>query len=460
MIGFSCRSRVASFSAAAWIIATAVAGLCASDTFAAQDAGESAEQSKPPVLTEEEQALVDEFARNLARAIAESRFDFLSDDFSTVLAKQATVSRALYDLRRTVTHAIFEITPFALDYSRYVAATVPRLSGRTVRVGPERAVTDLAAALPTLQWGDLVILDAGEYELGPDRSRPTIPGDVAIIGQGPDATTLRTGQLAGGSRVLISNVTIDCNNSPFLDLRGGAAFVRDCVITNYNSGAGGSNSIYATGSTLLIERCAFEGNSGRSAGRAGGVAFDLRGGNFLFVRQTQFIDNDEIVRSEPHFVFDGCVSMSRYSRPTDISGSALVRDCRFNSRYLQPTTFTHALDDSEVVLSLVDPDAPPLDDATAAMVDKLELERRLTYWIPLVRHANEVIRSSALAQVETLTGVDPMTLAAPLPELPDDLELETPLRYEFVYAALMRWYEKNADSLMWDEQAGRYRLPD
>src|SRR5262245_54856629 len=60
----------------------------------------------------------------------------------------------------------------------------PRLSGRVLRVGPEREFKDLPSAQAALKQGDLIVLDAGEYTMLANSKSPPLH-DVAIVGQGP-----------------------------------------------------------------------------------------------------------------------------------------------------------------------------------------------------------------------------------------------------------------------------------
>jgi hypothetical protein len=419
----------------------------------------AAEGTPPPALTAEEQAFIDQAAANLAAALAANRVDYAVDDLPTILQKINAVRRAASAHERAMLDALFDPDPLVLDYSMYVAGTAPRLTGRIVRIGPNRAFEDFASALPSLQAGDLVILDAGEYEIGRDRSNPALPSDIAILGQGPEATTLRTGQVQSATRMRLANLAIDCNNSPFIDLdrNNGRAQIVDCRIYNYNSGAGGSNAIYGTDSVLLIERCLFEGLSGRSyrPGSGGGNAFDLRGENALFVRQSQFVDNAEICRSSRNFVFDACISSGDSRGYGGVSGEAYVRDNRVMTYSLKATNFTYALDDIEVVRFASDPSVGGIDETTMANIERLQLSRRLPYWIPLVRHDDPAVREIALAQVIRLTGLDPDEMLIAAPDDPG-VELNPPLEVELIYSALMNWFEQNRAKLRWDDSLERY----
>ena len=123
----------------------------------------------------------------------------------------------------------------------------------------------------------------------------------------PGTTTLCL-SLQGADRVRLENVTIDCRDNPFLELRQhGAVSLKNCEVVNYNSGAGGSNAVYASGTTLLIDGRTFDGAGGRSAGpNSRGNVFDLRGNNRAYARNTKFLNNAEIARSEC-ITFDGCM---------------------------------------------------------------------------------------------------------------------------------------------------------
>lgn len=207
-----------------------------------------------------------------------------------------------------------------LNYGWYVGATQPQLTGKVLVARPDPGPGNLSSVLRAAGPGTIIFLLPGEHTLGDrrqrlSRSEISLLEDIWLLGAGPETTTLNL-IIEEAPRLRIEGVTIDCRDDPFADLRnGGELQLHRCRVRGYNSGAGGSNSMYGSSTTvLLIEDCEFEGSSGRGAGRgSGGTALDLRGSSRIFVRNTAFVGNSEIVRSTTG-VFDNCKASAADSR--------------------------------------------------------------------------------------------------------------------------------------------------
>ena len=218
----------------------------------------------------------------------------------------------------------------AFDYSWYLQRTQPRLTGAVKFVRPE---DDLLALAATVSPGTTLVLLPGRHALGSRQSALTSAAleNMWLIGCGPDLTTL-SAYTDHAVSLRLEGMTIECDNNPFCDLReGGSLHLRNCRVGGYNSGAGGSDAIFGVGAVLLIEGCEFDGRNGNaSASIMRGNAFDLRGENHIFIRNTRFINNQEIFRTAEG-VMDGCSHTSDqpdYVFPPD--GKALhVRNSPF-----------------------------------------------------------------------------------------------------------------------------------
>jgi hypothetical protein len=322
----------------------------------------------------------------------------------------------------------------------------------------------LAEAMPHLGSGDLVVLGTGIFHLPENQGAQTVWEDIALIGRGPNSTTLvniRTRSIAHATRLRIEGMRIECANEPFLYLsNGGTVHLRNCLITGYNSSAGGSNAIFTSDSVLLVEQCVFEGLPGRAekSGANGGVAFDMRSQNWLYVRQTQFIDNDEILRAGFPCVFDGCrviLNADAYDHKVNGRGPILVRDSpKFVDEEGIP--FELAADEMTFVQSAAG-GMKKVDDRTALVIETLKLRRRLPYWIGLLRHENESVRQLAATHLARLIGQK--VSASPSENAKDDDCLDensVMLKAELEFARWMKWYEQQKNSLVWDEAIGQY----
>jgi len=453
----------------------------------------------------------EKFIRLLA-ALDENRVDYTRDGIRDILGKQNRIREIAAHDQQDLLSGMVRPEFLALNWVLLQNETAPRLSGRAVRVGPEEQHKNFADALGDLQPGDTVYLGKGEYRL----FFPGPLGDIAIIGRGAEKT-LVTMRLSQAERIRIEGVKIRCRDNECVDLRrGGTLQLKNCHVFEYNSGAGGSNAISASNAVILVEGCSFEGNSGRASGRSGGDAFDLRGDNFLYVRNSKFIDNSEIVRASFPAVFDRCSSQNAGDWDHGIMpygpGKVFLRDNKTKVSIPGATReFRHATDDREFidfVLSKTD----EIDALSRELARVIAARRNLPYWIGLLRHGDREVRTAAAKQIERLTDqtvileeesvkkADPAEIGGWIRDLDHDdfetrekatkklmgagegarkkleeilrsgsmeqklrarrilstLQERIPLPHEVEYGRLIRWFEANRDGLEWDESAGKY----
>ena len=301
------RYRVSTAIAASFLIAGIVfgavmAGFYRSARAEAETAGKQAAQALDEVERIKSQY------QGLVASLDQHRVDLGRDAMPVILKKQDAMSKILDRFSSNALSLMVPGAQLGTDHVRFINAVSPRLTGRVVRVGPNQEMKSLQDVWSWLKPGDVVLLGAGRFRLPDqrrDRRRKTpIWTDVALIGSGKDQTVL-TGRIEAAKRLRIENARLECANGPFTRLRqGGSILLRDCTLTGYNSGAGGSNAIGGNDVVLLADRCTFEGMPGRAVTRgSGGVAFDLRGPNFLYVRKSRFVDNSEITRATHLCIF-------------------------------------------------------------------------------------------------------------------------------------------------------------
>lgn len=421
-------------------------------------------QGEAKRASEEVERMKEPYTRLLEK-IAGNRIDPVTDSFSTMLRKRDNVRRELEGFANQTVEFMVDDRLLGRDYARFACDTMPRLTGRLLRVGQGQAHTTLEAAAEQMEPGDTILLGQGTYKLPPRRSWR----DVAFVGQGREQTVLHL-QLETATRVRIAGVHIDCQNNEFLDLRnGGSVQIRDCLIDNYNSGAGGSNAVFASGSVLLVEGCVFEGRSGRMAKRDhGGRVFDLRGTNVLYARATRFVDNSEVVRASNLCVFDDCESLNRLRSDFGImpyrGGRVLLRKNRVTVHKgdgPEPIEFSTSSDDAAVAQELRGVGRAGKSEILAGL-EALHLDRDPRYWAVLLMHAEQEVRFLASGRLAALLrGLLPKPPKPPQPpkvaeKLPAPVE---ELRTHGVRAAtVLRWLDYNARDLSWDAKAGCYKL--
>lgn len=449
-----------------------------------------------------------------------NRVDLVLDTPSSVLAKRKLIRAALDTNAKATVEGMAPVGALILNVVQLRNETGPRLSGRILKVGDGGEVAKLRDAIAQIKKGDVVQLGPGTHGLGLAMGGQLEFEDVAFVGEGQDKTTLiLDGRTMRGPkpwrRVRIENLKIDCKDNNFMDLRGGSIQIKNCHVFNYNSGAGGSNAIFATNSVLLIEESTFEGDSGRSSGRSGGCAFDLREDNLLFARNCRFVDNQQIVRATSPCGFDGCVSESSIEHSYGIvpydKGLVLLRGNKATvQRHELTAEFSRTTDDPEFI-EYVCGDRKDADDATRKLAEDLAIDRNLPYWIGLIRHDKPNIRAKAAARIEALTGrkvsareagrlltADELEQAvrdlddealekraaatetlkkagesvrkrllslaekgteeqkSRVKSLLDSLDHEAKWRPELEFADLMTWLEENRAKLKWDDKLGRY----
>jgi hypothetical protein len=444
------------------------------------------------------------------------------DTIATYLGKRDAATKAVSDHAAATLKSLPAVAAEHAMVGNYVflwSEVSPRLSGAVRKVGKGDRAPSLAEVLAVVQPGDTVLLEEGEYLC---RAFPGVRTDIAIIGRGAGQTTLTHCSVSTCQRVRFEGVKIDCDDSTSFNLRDASLHLRDCHVFNYNSGAGGSNAMFAVNSLVLVEGCTFEGLTG-SAGRRGdrgGVAFDFRTFNVLYVRNTRFQNNAEIVRAGFPCTFDGCRSdgQLRYSYGVAVQGGPVwlrnngvtIRDGKAAHE------FVHATDDRAVVDYLLG-ERKDLDAAARRVADDCALYRHLPYWIRLMGHRSASIRSRAGERFAALTGqalerprpesrVKPEDIARAIKDLDSDqfstrneakkrleeageaaraslenaavggslernqrvaeilvrIDAQAPralLPWEAEFTRWMTWYEANRDRLHWDDSSKRYVLP-
>ncbi len=393
----------------------------------------------------------------LLEDLAKNAIDLRRHGLQELIGKQKAIDEAVHRFADQTIATMVDPYAIGIDVVRFVAATSPRLTGRIVKIGRERDQQELRRT--QIQPGDLIILAPGDHEL-PEGAELR---DVLLMGSGRERTTLR-GHAEIAERVQFESLTWECENSPCLDLgRGGSARVVDCLIRGYNSGRGGSNAVFGIDAILLIENCLFEGMSGDRDGpdSNGGDAFDLRLNSYLYVRNSRFVDNGEVIRTRGLCSFDNCVSTHRLGSEQGITpqpgGTVLLRKNRVALASTAGTrTFEHATDDRKVIDHLLR-SRSKLDPETQEAINALGLRQSLRYWATLLRNVDRSIQSSARARLKKL-------LPTKLPKASIDRkatsEIPSALRARIVAALQssnsLRWLEEIDDGYEWDAQHGYY----
>lgn len=434
---------------------------------AATDAvAEQSHQSNPDIPP----AMVTEL-RDLLQTFQAQAIDPARDDLFDIMSKSKTAKRAAEDFASALMEEFISpqlVSLMAQDYVMHRNAASPRLSGRIVRIGPDAPFQDVQAAAGKIQPGDLVLIGPGAFQMPDSGAFAVGLDDIAFVGQGATRTTLSVSnraEIRAAKRLRLDSMRIECGDNSLCDLRSSDALhLRDCLITGYNSGAGGSNALFATNSVVLIERCAFEGLSGRAArpGSRGGTALDMRSDNWLYVRETRFIDNEEILRATFPCCFDRCVMMNTGGQGGQgvmpySSGLIVLRESPIvRGQTTAPVKFTLTTDDVEVIRHAIG-ESTLTDARGKLLVESLQLKRRLPYWIGLLRHDDPEIRALAAAHLSKLINM-PVS-ASPVETKDDDGTLHeggSALKAELEFTRLISWYEQNNDALKWDDEAGHY----
>jgi hypothetical protein len=421
-------------------------------------AGKAGKAARP--LIDAQIEAMDQLYAELIEVIKNNKSDSRRDDLPASNEKREAVVKALDEYSRGAKQLLMNDTHLGMNYVRFAETTFPRLSGRVVKVGPKGHYEDLQTAVADIEPGDVVLLGEGEYVL------PKFGGewrDIAFVGLGHEKTTL-TCQFQQMTRVRLAALKIDCKDDECIYLRkGGSAQIMNCLITNYNSGAGGSNSISGTGATLLIEDSRFEGMTGRAQKRgSGGNAFDLRGTSFLYVRKTDFIDNQTIVRVTSFSVFDRCRSMSRMRSETGVNvydeGTLVVRRNLCKIKGEASAEFEVSTDDRAVVKYLMDPKAE-LDALTKAAVEALGLRDNPRYWATLLHHSDREVRFIAWGRLTSLLrGAMPKIRIAKKVIYQVPLEMRDPFEAALRSSKALQWLEENEPNLTWSDKRRAYVL--
>lgn len=374
--------------------------------------------------------------------LEKNRFDPTVDSMLDRTRKIAA-TRGIVDAEFNAAIATLHSSNYVCDYGSFLYATTPRLTGRVVHV---LEGTNLIHALKAAEAGDTLLLAPGVHKLG--QNADSLVNDLALVGD-PDGTVLRVeGTGMAGTRILLENMRINCNDNEFIYPRQGGTFhVRNCTITHYNSGAGGSNAVGGSETVMLFEDCTFDGGPGRAQGRSNGDAFDLRGTNLLYVRNCTFSRNDEIIRATFPCVFDRCKSKDStgHGIMPYPGGSVYLRRNRLPVHSRDNVfTFTRQTDSMAFIKIAAQPN--PSTDSLARQISAF---RNLHYWIGLMAHRTPEVRDAARERLKALTGH--IFAAVPTSELGNVHHLLT-------FAIAAEWLEDNKPDLVWDANTGRYTL--
>ncbi len=236
------------------------------------------------------------------------------------------------------------------DWSAVVnASTLRRTSGPVISGGTLRdrmlAKGRAGDELEELEDGTTLEFGPGIHVLGgPDFNRKSFPKDVALVGQGKDATLLqlRASLPMRGDveRLRISQMTIDTGGRGLFDLRSGALVLEleDVRIVGFDGGNGGSFLFSAAAGTMVrATRCDFLGGYGRTTGQ--GSLFRETGDS---VALGQFdhcsFEVHRLGLGEGHavrrrVVFSNCYFASMLQHMNEPIPGLELRDCRFGEEY-------------------------------------------------------------------------------------------------------------------------------
>lgn len=333
---------------------------------------------------------------------------------SSTTRKQAAVSRQLTKWYSGIYGKIQSNSNTAMNYIYFCNDVCPRLSGRVINVGPNSKYTSVSEALSKANNGDRLQLESGDIEFGSELNSKIT--DIEIRGDKAGTTIKlnRTSRMPNDklTRFRFMNIAFDCDNNEFSVGHGSSAEFRNCEFSNYNSGAGGSNALSGRDCVLLIENCLFDGKDGRGAGRrTGGNAFDVRGNDLFYLRNTKFIDNGNIRLRRA--VIDRCAvtstdpDLARYQYLQGTVVKMRESDLGRNSNQNR-SQFSYDVDDLDFVQAVkkrIEGDVE-IPDQIASVVENLQLTKNIQYWIGLIRLGNPDIQKLAAQRVKKLTGLN------------------------------------------------------
>jgi hypothetical protein len=181
-----------------------------------------------------------------------------------------TLLRSLEEEKASMTGLLADRERFLNLFRRHT--TGPVVAGEEVK------------AIGAVKDGSTLSYGAGQYKLNVDHygSGKPFPKDVLIQGAGMDVTLLRLNELCTSNEIhslTFKDLTIDCNNDYFSDLRSdNPVTIRmvNCRVVRFDMGAGGSVMLAAETAAFHAEGCKFEAGYGRSPGS--GNLFRVRSG--------------------------------------------------------------------------------------------------------------------------------------------------------------------------------------
>lgn len=337
----------------------------------------------------------------------------------------------------------------------------------------ESEVSDLSTLLMAATPGTVILLEPGHHTIDARlRARSTVLSSIALIGPGPDRCTIHVSEvIPSPAGMLIEGVRLDLDDDEFISAGTGGRFVlRDVEIEGFNSGAGGSNAIFATGpSMFVLERVGFDGEPGRQQdGQSYGDALDVRGDVLVHMRHVRFKNVEEIGRFDALGSIDRCVAIAppparppgggggvarTFSTTAYVQGNGEVRTrssavpvAGFNFT-AAATPFLMTVDDPEVIrvaaggeagdtglVAAAKGDVPAVDTARAAqdagaLVDAMGLRERPAYWIALLDDPRDDVRAIAARQLDALLGAvgfNAAMIAPPADGLAAEVERRSP----------------------------------
>ncbi|MDF1662758.1 MAG: hypothetical protein P1V97_13360 [Planctomycetota bacterium] len=343
--------------------------------------------------------------------LEENKPDPLRDTLIDTIRKKDQVQKTLSRHSVEISSTIISNRFLALDSVAIRSVTEPHATGRVWKIGKNGDAETISKLSPKLKSGDSVFLLPGTHSAGDffRGQRGKLTESLTIVGAGPEKTTLRVGRAYYTTdivRLRLKGMTVDCENRSGLTIRRGSLSLINCNFVNYNSGGGGC--ISGAGAVVYVEDCVFNGFEGRAQIRGyGGYPFDLRGDNILYVRNTQFIDNREVIRGSFPASFDNCeirFDKTKAKRNSSSIPGAYYRNLKAKkSRNSKDMAFKVATDDLEFVNDALGK-TKVLDKDSLELAKYLNLKRNLRYWIGLLLHRNEKVRQAAAKKIEALCG--------------------------------------------------------
>ncbi|MHC5039397.1 MAG: right-handed parallel beta-helix repeat-containing protein [Planctomycetota bacterium] len=332
-----------------------------------------------------------------------NRFDPLADTPLTFQRKKKTVGDRVAAFSREILLGPRAEPLCGMNAVWIRNETSPRLTGRVLRIGPGGDAKTLKEANPLIRAGDLIRLGEGTFNLG---HGPWT--DIAILGLGPEKTQLRAGfQMA--NRVRIEGVGINSGSGYFTSFRnGGGLHLKNCRFLRTYGGGNRRAIVFGCNAVVFAEGCTFEERGAGESKGTGAAFFHLVGVSYLLVKDSEFIDGNPGIRVTTACVLDRCSFLQSKPVPPFIvqegPGSVFLRDTEVEVKSSgEVIPFTEATDDPAFIAFALG-ERGAHEDLSGRLAETLRIEGNLPYWIGLLRHEDEGIRSRAARKVEALAG--------------------------------------------------------